>query len=191
MLQIGADDSGDLTAAKRTVQRIILTGFRATGKSAVGRKLAALLGCRFVDTDTELVAEMGCSLSEYVRRSGWAAFRELERQLLLRLAGEENLVVATGGGSVLHREEWAGLRRNSLTVWLQADAETIRQRLNNDSTTDTTRPPLTDSGTQEEVGKLLAEREPIYRESSDMAVDTAVNTPEEIATLIRDRISHY
>lgn len=172
----------------RTYKRIILTGFRGTGKSVVGRKLAALLGRRFVDTDTELAAEMDCSVSEYVNRFGWSAFRQVEHQLLARLAGEKHLVVATGGGAVLHKDEWRSLRQDSLAIWLQADAETIRQRLDNDCATGTTRPALTDSDPLTEVRDLLAEREPLYRQASDIAVDTTGLAPEAIATGIMDAV---
>jgi len=189
MLKKEAGDRVVVSGPARIYERIILTGFRGTGKSVVGKKLAALLGRRFVDTDTELSTEMHSSVSQYVNRFGWPAFRLLEQQQLERLAGQKDLVVATGGGAVLHKDEWSRLRRHSLAVWLQADAETIRRRLERDSATGTTRPPLSDSDSLTEVQDLLAEREPLYRQGADIAVDTTGMTPEEIAAAIRDTIA--
>ncbi len=176
---------GDVSAE---YERIILTGFRAVGKSAVGRELARLLGCVFLDTDRELSRELGRGVSDYVRSHGWAAFREQERRLLVRLADRKDLVVAVGGGAVLHRDEWSRLRARSLVVWLRADAETIRQRLRSDDTTGSNRPPLTGEDTLAEVDGLLAEREPLYRAGSDISFDTTTLSPPEIAARINERL---
>lgn len=180
---IGANpESADLPV------RVILTGFRATGKSVVGERLAALIGYRFLDTDKELVSRTRCSVAEFVRKQGWPAFRELEKELLARLASMTHVVIATGGGAVLHQQQWQTLRDHSLVVWLQADAHTISTRLRVDPVSDKQRPSLTGHGTHEEVEVILAERETSYREGSDVAIDTTDRTPEEIATLIRDHI---
>lgn len=168
----------------RPLDRILLTGFRATGKTAVGRKLAEELAFRFLDTDEELADGMGCSIDEYVRRHGWAAFREMERRLLARLAGAHHLVISAGGGAVLHGNEWRRLRENSLTVWLQADGDTIRQRLRRDGLTSGQRPSLTGADFLAEVDGMLAERDPLYRQGSDVAVDTTGRSPETMVSLI-------
>lgn len=168
----------------RPVERILLTGFRATGKSAVGRGLAQALGYRFLDTDEELTAEMGCSIDQYVRRHGWAAFREMERSLLARLAGRQRLVIAAGGGAVMHGEEWRRLREDGLAVWLRADAETIRQRLRRDGHGAAQRPSLTGGDVLAEVDRMLDEREPLYRQGSDVALDTTGRSPETMVSLI-------
>lgn len=170
--------------------RVVLTGYRATGKSVVGKLLASQLGYRFIDTDEELAATLQCSVAEYVRERGWPAFRNKEKEVLERLSWMNQVVIATGGGAVLHREEWRNLRKNSLVVWLQADAKTISQRLQVDPASDRQRPSLTGSGALEEVGFVLAEREEYYQEGSDMAIDTTVQTPEEIAAQIEQHITN-
>ena len=109
--------------------RIIFTGFRGTGKSAVGRKIAGLTGFIFIDTDDTLEEALGCSVCDYVQRAGWPAFREEERRLLVRLAGVRQAVIATGGGAIMHQAEWRELRENSRVIWLRATAATIRHRL--------------------------------------------------------------
>lgn len=169
--------------------RIVLTGFRATGKTSVGVKLADEIGFDCIDMDAALSDEMGSTIKEFVEQNGWPAFRQKEKELLARLAEKKGLVIATGGGAVLHKEEWNALRENSMVIWLQADAETIRQRLRQDVVTDAQRPSLTGAQSDAEVETLLQQREPLYREGSDMNIDTTILTPEEIVTAIVRQIS--
>ena len=165
-------------------ERIILTGFRATGKSVVGRRLAGRIDRRFIDTDNELCGQMKCSIAEFVRQRGWPAFRELERELLVDLAQIRNVVIATGGGAILHENEWTALRRNSLTVWLRADAVAIRRRLEQDKASAGQRPSLTGGDSIREIDELLLAREPLYKQGSDVVVDTVNRTPEALALQI-------
>lgn len=168
--------------------RVLLTGFRATGKSQTGRLLAQRMGYRFIDTDQEMVSRMGCSVAEFVQENGWSAFRLLEKELLDELCHEEEVVIATGGGAVQHEQQWSELRRHSLSVWLQADAETIRKRMTNDAGSPANRPPLGDGGSFGEIEEVLAQREPRYRRGSDLAIDTGEKSPSEIAEFIKQFI---
>jgi len=189
MVEKNPDEGAGSCKRAEPVDRVVLTGFRASGKSVVGRKLAHSLAYRFLDTDEELAAEMGCGIEEYVRRHGWPAFRELERSLLVRLAGGHRLVIATGGGSVMHGKEWRRLRKNSLVVWLRAEAETIRQRLQDDVRSAAQRPSLTGGDMLAEVDRMLAEREPLYRQGSDVVIDTTGRPPETVVSLIKDLLA--
>ena len=163
---------------------VVLTGFRATGKTAVGKSLAGLLGYRFIDTDEEVAGRLGCSITESVGNQGWQPFRDCEREVLNELAGEERAVVATGGGSVLHRGTWQQLRTRAFVVWLRADAETIVSRLLADEKTAMQRPALSGQGMETEIPALLEEREPLYRDGSDMVIETVGRTPDELAALV-------
>ncbi len=189
MLKREGDEAGDFPEQAKLPARIVLTGFRATGKSLVGSQLADMLGYRFVDTDLELVDQIQCTVAAFVKEHGWAAFRELEQKLLSRLTCMKKVVIATGGGAVLHLQEWQDLRRESLVIWLLADAQTIRERLQTDTASLTQRPSLTGNGKLDEVEKILAEREPHYRKGSDMAIDTTGRSPEEIAIQIKRYIT--
>lgn len=163
---------------------VVLIGFRATGKTAVGRSLAGLLGFRFMDTDEEIVSRLGCSITESVGNHGWQPFRDFEREVLVELAGEVRTVVATGGGSVLHQRAWQQLRTRAFVVWLRADAGTIVSRLLADEKTTMQRPSLSGQGLETEIPALLEEREPLYRDSSDMVLETVGRTPDELAALV-------
>ena len=160
--------------------RILLTGFRATGKSTLGRQLARQLDYKFIDTDKMLSARFNCSIAQYVSGNGWAAFRRQESQLLFELSEISGVVISTGGGSVLNEQAWIRVREKSLVIWLQADAATVRDRLVSDVETEGQRPSLTGSSTGNEVETILTEREPLYRRSSDMAMDTAAAEPEKL-----------
>lgn len=102
----------------REKTKIVLTGYRATGKTSVGRILAERLFFSFLDTDREIEKQQGKSISEMVAEHGWNYFRAVERDFLSSLLSRENLVVAPGGGAILHREVWIKLMETSLVVWL-------------------------------------------------------------------------
>jgi shikimate kinase len=169
-------------------EKIILTGYRATGKSSIGKILADLLGFAFIDTDQALEKRQGETIAEMVGRGGWDLFRRKEEDMLVELARSKNIVIATGGGSVMHEKAWAKLRKNALAVWLTADVKTICQRLDADSDTEDQRPALTEMGTMNEISMVLNERQPLYEKSSDLAINTEGKTPEEVAELILNKV---
>ena len=131
---------------------------------------------------------MQCSVAEFVSENGWQAFRDLEKKLLTRLGCLSQVVIATGGGAVLHTEVWKDIRRGALVIWLQADAQTIRERLRTDPASHSQRPSLSGTGSIDEVETTLAEREPHYRKGSDIAIDTKGRSPEEIVSLIKHQM---
>jgi len=160
--------------------RILLTGFRATGKSLVGRLLADRLALDFLDTDALLCRLIGCSVADFVAEYGWARFREQEEHVLMDLCRRSGVVIATGGGAVLHKQAWAALRRKSASVWLQADEQTIQQRLAADSHSEQQRPSLTGMDPALEIQGMLSERTPLYQRGSDFAVRTDGRSPREL-----------
>jgi len=169
-------------------EKIILTGYRATGKSSIGKILADLLGFGFIDTDETIEKRQGETIVEMVDRGGWDLFRRKEQDMILELVPSRNKVIATGGGSVMHEKAWAKLRTNALVVWLTADVKTICQRLAADSETDDQRPALTEMGTMDEIAMVLSQRQPLYEKSSDLTVNTEGKTPEEVAEVILNKL---
>ena len=165
-------------------EKIILTGYRATGKSAIGKILADLLGFDIIDTDQAIEKMQGETIAEMVSRGGWDQFRRKEEDILLELARSKHNVIATGGGSVIHENAWVKLRENALVVWLTADVETICRRLAADSNTEDQRPALTEMGTMDEISMVLSERQPLYEKSSDLTINTEGKTPEDVADII-------
>jgi len=171
------------------IKNIILTGFRATGKTSVGRALAAQLKWAFLDTDVLLCQRLGAPIAEIVVHHGWLFFRRAESQLLRELPALEATVVATGGGAIEHQGEWQAFRKCCFVVWLDADMATIRQRLGADPHSAQQRPSLTGQTVLDEVEALLEKRKPLYLAGSDLRLDTVGKTPEQLAEAIREAMN--
>ncbi len=169
--------------------RILLTGFRATGKSLVGRLLADRLALDFLDTDALLCRLIGCSVADFVAEQGWSRFREMEERLLMDLSRRSGAVIATGGGAVLHQQTWKALRRKSASIWLQADEQTIKRRLITDVHSEQQRPSLTGMDPVLEIQEMLSERIPLYQCGSDFAIRTDGRSPRDLVEEIEHGLS--
>ena len=162
-------------------RRIALTGFMGSGKSTVGPLVARRLGWKFVDADDVIAAEAGSTIPEIFAREGEAAFRELERATIARLAGEDALVLALGGGAIeieatrsllLHAPE-------TLLVHLEVELATTLERCRG---TEHLRPILAD---QANLASRYQRRLPLYRTAHvSIAVDAL--TPEQVVEAIVD-----
>jgi len=151
---------------------VFLIGYRCTGKSSVGKSLAARLGWPFVDTDLLLVAERQTSIKEIVDGCGWETFRKLEHEVVKRVCGRNRQVVATGGGVVLDGANVARMQAGGKLVWLRAAPETIRKRMMQDTDSEAFRPALTSKDSVIEIEETLIERDPFYRRAMDFQVKT-------------------
>ena len=175
---------------EKTMQSILLTGFRATGKSLIGKLLAKRLEYHFIDTDHELCRRAGQTVEEIVADRGWQGFRTLERALLQEMAGQQKTVLAVGGGAIEHEDIWSLLRATYYIIWLQADKKTILSRMAADDKSSKQRPALTSQSIEDEIGEVLSRRLPLYASGSDIAFDTATGTPvqlvEQILTSLRE-----
>ncbi|MEE4365587.1 MAG: shikimate kinase [Desulfotignum sp.] len=168
----------------------VLIGYRCCGKTSVGKFLADILPCRFVDTD-KLVASVCCtSIEVLVAEKGWAYFRQKETQILQQILQNRNQVIATGGGMVLAPENRALIKDAGFVVWLFADVNTIIQRMAADIHTPASRPRFTTGSLLEETSTNLASRIPLYEKLADMTVDTTCHPPRKIAWMIKRRLDH-
>lgn len=158
---------------------LALVGYRATGKTTVGRLIADRLGRPFLDADAELERRGGRSIASLFADGGELAFRDLEERTIRDLCGEHpGAVLATGGGSVLRDGNRRNLRAFGRVLWLAAPAEVIVERLRREPGS---RPALTASGLFEEVGQVLQAREPLYRSVADLIVDASPEPPRVVA----------
>jgi shikimate kinase len=148
---------------------IVLMGYRGTGKSTVGRLLAARLGRELVSTDAEIIKRAQHSISEIVAQKGWEYFRDLESDVCREFAGRDQLVIDTGGGAILRAQNVEALKKNGTVLWLTASVETIAKRIGGDNQ----RPSLT--GTKsfvDEIQDVLRERTPKYQAAADHTIAT-------------------
>src|SRR5437870_4386526 len=100
-----------------------------SGKSSIGRRIAAKLGYRFADTDRLIVQNVGSEISEIFEEKGERFFRAEETRSLASLRGRTGLVIATGGGIVTQRRNILQLKKIGFVVWLMADEEVIFTRV--------------------------------------------------------------
>jgi shikimate kinase len=150
---------------RRLVERldrpVVLVGMMGVGKSTVGRKLAALLGLKFYDADDEIEEAAQMTVSEIFDRFGEAYFRDGERRVMVRLLDGGPAVIATGGGAFAQEETRKLILERGIAVWLDADVDTLVDRVRRKDT----RPLLRGGDTREIVGRLKAEREAAYAEA--------------------------
>ncbi|HLW69691.1 MAG TPA: shikimate kinase [Candidatus Binataceae bacterium] len=168
--------------------KLILTGFMATGKSAVARALAARLGWRFVDCDAEIAARAGKSIPEIFRDSGEMQFRRLEREVIAAIADDaircphchepRPAVVATGGGAIVDPANCERLKRAGLIVCLTARPEVIARRIGASARS---RPMLTQGGKplKDRIIELLEARREAYARAA-ITIDTSHLSIEQV-----------
>jgi shikimate kinase len=164
---------------------IVLIGYRGTGKSTVGKVLADRLGCRVVSTDAEVVKGAGQTIPEIVAKHGWEYFRELESEVCRQLAGQDGLVIDTGGGAVLRPQNVDALTTTGTLFWLTASVPTIAARIGGD----TQRPSLTGAKSfTDEIEEVLRERTPVYQAAAHHVVATENRSIAQIAEDILARV---
>ena len=159
---------------------IVLIGMRGSGKTSVGKLLAAKLVKQFIEMDEMITEKAGMSIAEIVARYGWPEFRNIEAEITRTAAGMDNTVNATGGGVVTGEDNLRELKRTGKLVWLRASLETLLKRTQDDSS----RPSLTGKPPEEEMADILRERRPVYERAADFIVDTDDASPEAVAEAI-------
>ncbi len=146
---------------------IALVGLMGVGKSSVGRRLANALELPFCDTDSEVEAAAGCSISDIFTDLGEEAFREGERRVIARLLEQEPHVLATGGGAFMNEQTRALIKSRAVSVWLKADLDVLARRVSRKDT----RPLLAGKDPLEVLQAQADARYPVYGEA-DVTVET-------------------
>lgn len=160
---------------------LYLTGYRGTGKTSVGAVLARRLGVPLIDLDRTVEQAAGRTIREIFAAGGEEAFRDAESESLAKIAREEHAVVALGGGAILRPINRQQIRDSGRCFWLDADANTLVQRITADTTTTDSRPALTRMDPRDEIRELMTIRRPLYQEVSDHRIDTVGKTVEQVA----------
>ena len=168
--------------------KLILTGFMATGKSAVARAIARRLRWRLIDCDERIVARAGKSIPEIFRAHGEAHFRTIEREMIREIAVERRrcpqcgkplpAVIATGGGALVDAQNFAALSRCGVVICLAARPEVIARRAGPHAAS---RPLLAGGGKplRDRIAELIEARRdayaraPITIDTSDLSIDQA------------------
>ena len=167
---------------------IVLTGFMGSGKSCVGRELAAITGMQFLDMDAEIVRETGLSINEIFSKYGEEEFRKLEHNMLVSFSDElYGTIVSTGGGVVVREDNIPYLKELGKVVYLDASDETVYERVKGD----TGRPLLKDCDREtalKRIADLKSGRLVKYGRALDICISTDDKSALDIAREIVSRI---
>ena len=153
-----ASQEADIIAALGT-RSVVLVGMMGAGKSTIGRRLAVRLRLPFLDADMEIEAAAGMSIPDIFEAHGEPHFRDGEARVIARLLDNGPCVLATGGGAFMREETRSRIRGNAVSVWLKADADIIMRRVKRRAD----RPLLQTADPAATVGRLIEERDPVYR----------------------------
>ena len=152
---------------------IVLVGMMGSGKSSVGRRLAARLGLPFSDADVEIEQAAGMTIPEIFAAHGETFFRDGERRVIARLLTSGPRVLATGGGAFMSEETRQRIAAHGVSIWLKAEPDVLMRRVRKRAN----RPLLQTPDPEGTLRALLAAREPVYA-LADITVQSH-DTPHE------------
>ena len=160
-----------------TPRNLVLVGFMGAGKSAVGRRVAALAGAAVLGLDAELERRAGKSIARMFAEDGEPAFRDQEAQLAEEWGRKQGAVISCGGGVVLRETNLRALQANGLLVCLTARPEVILAR----TARAAKRPLLAGENPEQKIRDLLAARAPLYAKIP-VQIDTSDASLEDLAS---------
>ena len=160
---------------------VVLIGFMGSGKSTMGIRLSYQLRYALEDTDRLIEAGAGKSISEIFAQEGEEAFRQMETELLKKLAEKKGQrTYSVGGGTPVSAVNRPLLKKLGTVVYLRTRPETVYERLKDD----TTRPLLQGEDPLGKIRRLMAEREQAYIETADVVLDVDEMTAEQVVERI-------
>ncbi len=154
---------------------LVLIGFMGSGKSTVGKLLAKVLEMKFVDTDAEIEKEQGQSVQDIFSKEGETYFRNLEKEMCIKLSKANNTVISTGGGIILNKENIDNLKNDAVVFFLDVNKKTLYNRL----ITSKGRPLLEGDELWAKINNVLGERIDRYRAYADFVVKVGKEVPYE------------
>ena len=163
--EVHAEDVRGIRAHLGT-RSIVLVGMPGSGKSAVGRRLAARLELPFVDADEEIEQAAGKPITDIFKDHGEAHFRDGERKVIARLLRAGPQVLATGGGAFMVAETQANIRQGGISIWLKAELTLLLRRVLKRSNR-----PLLEKDPEGVMHELMRTRYPIYAKA-DITVES-------------------
>jgi shikimate kinase len=165
---------------------VILVGLMGAGKTSVGKALARLLDKTFYDSDQEIERATGVKIPLIFEFEGEAGFRAREHKMLAELTQRNNVVLATGGGAVLSRENRELLAASGTVIYLRAPVRSLLKRTRRDRN----RPLLQVPDPAATLAELFEQRDPLYREIAHLVVDTGDQNVRVLAGQIEAKLQH-
>ena len=148
---------------------LFLTGPMGAGKSTIGRQLAKQLGMDFFDSDHEIENRTGVDIPLIFEIEGEPGFRKRERTIIDELTRQPGIVLATGGGAILDPDNRNHLCQRGRIIYLHTPVDAQLAR----TAADRQRPLLQTENPRQRLEELMQTREPLYRKTADLVVNTA------------------
>ena len=167
-----------------TNKNIFLIGFMGCGKSTMAGMLAEATGARLIEMDETIEKEAGMTINEIFETYGEAHFRDLESQLILRIAEQGGAVVSCGGGAILRPDNVTNMKKNGKIIYFSATPETIYERVRYS----TNRPLLNGNMNAEYIKELMEKRLPRYEGAADITIVVDGKEKEQILEECVDKI---
>ncbi|MES0067884.1 shikimate kinase [Mesorhizobium sp. M0074] len=162
---------------------IVFVGLMGAGKTAIGRKVAAMLALPFIDSDQEIETVSRMSVPDLFERYGEAEFRALEQRVILRVLEHGPQVLSTGGGAFMNAQTREAIASHGVSVWLKAEIDLLMERVSKKQN----RPLLKSADPRAVLERLMAERYPVYA-AADVIVPTRDDRKEIIAAEVVDAL---
>lgn len=167
-------------------RNIFLIGPMGAGKSTIGRQLAQMLGMNFIDSDAEIETRAGADIDWIFDIEGEAGFRKREEKMINELTQEQGIVLSTGGGSVISKENRNMLSARGIVIYLETTVEKQFERTQRD----TKRPLLQNDDPRKTLEELAKVRNPLYEEIADITLQTDEQSAKLMASQIIDLIDN-
>ena len=152
-----AENTADLLARLGS-RSVVFVGLMGAGKTAIGRKVAGMLGLPFTDSDHEIETVSRMTIPDLFERYGEAEFRSLEQRVIVRVLESGPQVLSTGGGAFMNAQTREAIEAYGLSVWLKADVDTLLDRVSKKQN----RPLLKNADPRAVLERLMLERNPVY-----------------------------
>ncbi|MCG8072566.1 MAG: shikimate kinase AroK [Candidatus Thiodiazotropha taylori] len=167
------------------VQNLFLIGPMGAGKTTVGRQLAEYFRKEFIDSDLEIQRRTGVDIPTIFEFEGEEGFRQREQEVIDELTQREEVVLATGGGAVIREQNRKALSSRGLVIYLHCTVEQQFERTHRDKN----RPLLQTDDPMAKLKSLMAERDPLYRQTADLLISTEGRNTQAVVQDIRKQIN--
>jgi len=171
--------------AGRTTQNVFLIGMMGAGKTTVGKLLGHFLDKTFYDSDREIQKRTGVAIPVIFEIEGESGFRKRETEMLAELVKMDNIILATGGGAVLAQENRLLLRNSGTVIYLRAPIDDLWRRTRQDRN----RPLLRTADPRAKLAELFAQRDPLYRETAHIVVESGKRSARHLAQLLAQQLT--
>ncbi|MCG7897227.1 MAG: shikimate kinase AroK [Candidatus Thiodiazotropha lotti] len=167
------------------VQNLFLIGPMGAGKTTVGRQLAEQFRKEFIDSDLEIQRRTGVDIPTIFEFEGEQGFRQREQEVIDELTQRDEVVLATGGGAVINEQNRKALSSRGLVIYLHCTVDQQYERTHRDKN----RPLLQTDDPMAKLKSLMAERDPLYRQTADLLISTEGRNTQAVVQDIRKQIN--